>query len=74
MCTRVCNVLIHKTLNLKIQQSKWIEIYSQILGTSAFYTQISLVKLWVWCSRNATYIRECLVLLFKLDEVLTFIS
>ena len=32
MCTYVWNVLIPKTLNLKIQQSKYIENYSQILN------------------------------------------
>ena len=31
-CTRVWNVLIPKIFNLKIQQSKWIENYSQILN------------------------------------------
>ena len=63
-----------KTLNLKIQQSKWIEIILKILGTSAFHAHVSIVKLWVWCSRSATYIRKCLELLLKLDVVLTLIS
>ena len=44
----------------------WVPLYA--------YAHISSVKLLVLCSRSATYFKECLELLLKLDEVLTLIS
>ena len=69
----VWNVLIPKTINLKIQQSKLIEKYSQILNPGYIYMLCTHFncKIMSLFARSATCIRECLESLLKSDEVLT---